>query len=147
MISYPISFYGESMTKPGIESPWLTRASGFEGTCSIPTSFEGPGTDLSPEDYFLLAIKNCFVATFKVYAAYSSLSYRQLHVTAELVVDKNDLGRPVMSSVRLNVELYHPSDLKKAQKIFDKAMASGPILCSVKTQIQSQLQIISGDLP
>lgn len=139
MITYPVSFFGESSTTAGMNVAWKTHASGFESTCSIPKEFEGPGSDFSPEDYYLLALKNCFVATFKVFAEYSKLSFDELNVSAELIVDRNEANRPVMKSIKLVVTLVNVSDEKKAMLLYNKTLANGLILCSVKTEIISEV--------
>ncbi len=141
MINYPVSFFGESLSTSGIASPWKVKSSHFNSTCSIPKEFEGPGSDLSPEDYFLLALQNCFVATFKVFAKYSALEFEELLVHAELVVDKDSDAKPFMKLLNLKIDLKNASDLKKATLLVKKTLENGFILRSVKTQITTEVNI------
>ena len=138
MISYPISFHGASRASSGIQNEWKVTSSGLDTTCSVPKEFEGSGGAFSPEDFFLLSLQNCFVATFKVYAEYSRLSFDQLNVTGELIVDKNDNLKPVMKACKLIIELYNPSDKKKSDLLIKKTLENGFILQSVKTEIITQ---------
>ena len=138
MITYPISFHGSSEAAAGIQSEWKVSSSQFAATCSVPKEFEGSGSTFSPEDFFLLSLQNCFVATFKVYAEYSRLSFDLLNVTGELIVDKNENQKPVMKKLKLRIEISNPSDKKKADLLVKKTMENGFILQSVKTEVVSE---------
>lgn len=143
MIRYPVLFLGESNAVSGIRAPWQTMASGHELSCSVPTEFDGDGTHPSPEDYFLLAIQNCFVATFKVFAEYSKLTYSGLDVSSELVVDRSESGKVTMTELRLHIRLSGVSDEKKARLLVDKTLNTGFIIQSVKTEIIPLITIFS----
>ncbi len=140
MINYPIQFQASAETTSGIQSQWKIEASNFKTTCSIPESFEGPGGTFSPEDFFLLSLQNCFIATFKVFAEYSRFSYESLSVQALLTVDKDTAEKPCMKSVHLKIHLLGVTDLKKAQLLANKTLESGFILRSVKTELTSEIK-------
>ena len=142
MIQYPIQFFGQSDAGPGIQKSWSTEASGFAANCSVPKEFEGDGTFQSPEDFFLLAVQNCFIATFKVYAHYSKLTFNQVTVEGELEVNKTGAGNTVMKSISLKITLSGVSDEKKSRLLVDKTLAQGFIIQSVKSEIKSQLTIL-----
>ena len=142
MIQYPIQFFGQSDAGPGIQKSWSTESSGFSANCSVPKEFEGDGTFQSPEDFFLLAVQNCFIATFKVYAHYSKLAFNQLTVESELEVNKTESGTTVMKSVSFKITLSGVSDEKKARLLVDKTLAQGFIIQSVKSEIKSQVTIL-----
>lgn len=135
MIQYPVTFHGVSEAKAGIQNDWEVTSSGINTKCCVPREFEGSGNSLSPEDFFLLALQNCFVATFKVYAEYSKLDFHDLKVTSELIVDKNESHKPVMKIMKLMIELTGASDQKKAEILVKKTLENGFILQSVKTLI------------
>lgn len=141
MISYPITFKGGAEAGPGMAERWSVFASRFEGTCCVPEEFEGGGGTFSPEDYFLLALENCFIATFKVYAHYSKLSFQNLEVSASLVVDKGEDHKVTMKSLHLAIQLTG-ADEKKAQLLVKKTMDNGFILQSVKTAITYELTLL-----
>ncbi len=142
MATYPVSFFGDSSTTPGIDVSWSTQASNFEVACAVPKEFEGGGQGLSPEDFYLLALQNCFVATFKVFSHYSKLSFEELKVKCELVVDLDDSKKPCMKKILMKIELHKASDLKKAALLVKKALDNGFILQSVKTEIITEIQYL-----
>lgn len=135
MLSYPITFNGSASATSGMKTSWEVEASGFSEQCCVPAEFEGQGGTFSPEDFFLLALENCFVATFKVYAEYSKLNYQALNLKSQLIVDKDESGKPMMSAVHFDIELTGVSDEKRATLLVNKTLDSGFILRSVKTKI------------
>ena len=135
MISYPISFFGEGNATSGIKTPWSNLASEYNADCCVPKEFEGAGGTFSPEDYFLLALQNCFIATFKVYAEYSKVTFGEISVKSELVVDKNENQKPVMKALKMKITVNEPSDERKVKFIVTKTLENGFILNSVKTEI------------
>lgn len=141
MIQYPITFKGGAEAGPGMADNWNVYASRFESTCCVPQEFEGEGGTFSPEDYFLLSLQNCFIATFKVFAQYSRLTFKNLEVAAELIVDKGENHKVVMKSLHLKINLSGVSDEKKTQMLVKKTLENGFILQSVKTEITHDLII------
>lgn len=137
MINYPVSFQGSGNATPGIQNEWKVSSSDFDLTCSVPKEFEGSGKTFSPEDFFLLSLQNCFVATFKVYAEYSKLNFDFLDVSSELIVDKNEAQKPVMKKLKLQIDLTNVSDKKKSDLLIRKTLENGFILQSVKTEIET----------
>jgi organic hydroperoxide reductase OsmC/OhrA len=89
MTKYPVSFFGHSNSTPGIETSWHTQASEFKLECAVPKEFDGGGLNLSPEDFYLLALQNCFLATFKVYGHFSKLNFEKVEVKCELLIWMN----------------------------------------------------------
>ena len=139
MINYPVSFFAESTAPSGLKTSWDVRSSDFEAVCSVPKEFEGNGGSFSPEDFFLLSLQNCFVATFKVYAEYPKLNFDRLDVHGELIVDKDDNQKPMMKIVNLKIAIHNVSDQKKAALLAKKTIENGFILQSVKTEIRHEL--------
>jgi organic hydroperoxide reductase OsmC/OhrA len=135
MLNYPITFKGSASAPSGMKTSWEVEASGFSEKCCVPAEFEGQGGTFSPEDFFLLSLENCFVATFKVYAEYSKLNFRALNLKSQLIVDKDESGKPMMSAVHFDIEIVEASDEKKATLLVYKTLESGFILRSVKTKI------------
>lgn len=141
MINYPVAFEANATTNPGINVTWNSLASDQETVCSIPKEFEGPGGAFSPEDYFLLALQNCFIATFKVFAEHSRLEFDELKVNSKLMVSKDNLGKPWMESAHLTVNISGIKDEKKCNLLIKKTFDSGFILRSVKTNISYDVVI------
>jgi organic hydroperoxide reductase OsmC/OhrA len=141
MITYPITFEGSALATEGIMSSWQTKATDTHLSCSVPKEFEGSSENASPEDYFLLAVMNCFVATFKVYASYSKVAFNELKVAAKLIVDKNQDGKPCMRKVEMDVQLSGISNPARARLLVDKVLANGFILQSVKSELVANLTV------
>ncbi len=145
MIHYPIEFEANASASAGIGQSWSSLASDRESICAVPKEFEGPGNGYSPEDFFVLSIQNCFVATFKVFAEYSRLKYDELLVESQLIVDKDETGKPWMKSIHLSISINGVEDEKKLSLIVKKTFDNGFILRSVKTDITHELEINRGD--
>lgn len=142
MTNYPVSFFGLSSSSPGVAESWPTQASDFKLECSVPKEFDGAGLSLSPEDFYLLSLQNCFLATFKVYAHYSKLNFENIEVKSELVVDMNEAKKPCMRKILMHITLHKASDSKKAELLVKKALENGFILQSVKTEILPNVQYL-----
>lgn len=135
MIQYPLSFFAKANSVAGIQTPWNVESSGTAMSCSIPTEFEGPGGALSPEDLFAQALTNCFLATFKVFVEKSKLTFSDIDVQTELVVDIDDSKKPVMSEAKMKVIISGASSIDRLRVLANKALTSGFILNSVKTRV------------
>lgn len=142
MIQYPLTFQGETVSTAGIANAWKSKASEYELDIDIPKEFEGKGSALSPEDLYLLAIQNCFVATFKVYAEYSRLEFDRVTVDSILTVDKNESGKPVMKKVKLSIAITNPNNATKAKTLVNKVIDNGFILQSIKSEVEFDLEIL-----
>ena len=134
MIKYPIEFSAKTISQSGIQADWISRTEeGLDGKISIPPVFNGPGKGFSPEDLFHLALTNCFVASFKVYAENSHLEYESLSVESKLVVDLNEARSPVMKEFFLDAKIKKPSNPEMALHLAKRASELGFILNSVTT--------------
>jgi organic hydroperoxide reductase OsmC/OhrA len=140
-MKYPMNFVANSSSKSGTGTLWETSASDIQSTLAIPPEFAGPGGGLSPEDLFNQALSNCFVATFKVYAEMSKLSYASVTAASRLTVDLDESKKPVMKTLDVEVTIASPSDAEKARFLAQKAARSGFILNSVKTDCRFHIQI------
>jgi organic hydroperoxide reductase OsmC/OhrA len=131
--SYPLQFEAVTEMENSQVTEWQSRSQDHVSRVSIPPEFEGPGGALSPEDLFNQALANCFVATFKVFAEKSRLSFEKLEVSSRLVVDLDENKKPVMKEFFLEARIHSPTNAEKAMLLARKASQSGFILNSVKT--------------
>jgi organic hydroperoxide reductase OsmC/OhrA len=143
MIQYPLSFFSSASSAYGIQTVWDVESSGHSLRCSIPPEFDGPGGGLSPEDLFAQALTNCFLATFKVYAEKSKLSFSDISSQTELVVDLDEAKRPVMSEAKIKILIRGASAPERLKVLANKALSAGFILNSVKTRVQLELNFSS----
>lgn len=142
MTLYPLVFKAESESLAGIQTPWVSRASeqqGAEATgdlkCAIPPEFEGPGAGSSPEDFFVLALLNCYIATLKVVAEKSKLSFEMLNGSASLTLDKNEAGTPSVKSVNLSFTvsgvLNEDRFTRMMERVSKQCMMINAVKCAV----------------
>lgn len=143
MSKFPLLFNATTKATPGLNTTWESAA--FEQdpiTVAIPKEFEGEGGGFSPEDLYLLALTNCFVATFKYAASKSSLVFDSLKVDTKLVVDLDEGNRPVMKEIHFNTYLSGTAQKEKATRLLTKVEGSCLILNSVKTKVFFHHEII-----
>ena len=144
MIQYPLSFYAQAESEFGIQTPWNAVSSGKQIACAIPKEFEGPGEGISPEDLFAQAITNCFLATFKVYAEKSKLSFCIIQANTELIVDLDERKRPVMKEANLVVTVLGADQPDRLRMLAEKTLKSGFILNSIKTDVNLDMRFEGG---
>lgn len=136
MLSYPMHFKINSSSESGIQTKWFTKAEQLntQVDVAIPPEFAGPGGGHSPEDLYAMALTNCFIATFKVFAEKSRLNFQNIKIQSVLSVDRNEKGQPWMSKIHLNIELTGVSQKENAQRLLEKTSQSCMILNSVLTE-------------
>lgn len=136
MKQYPMKFSVNAESTSGISSSWITKAEKFDGPLqmAIPPEFDGPGNGYSPEDLYAMALQNCFLATFKVFAEKSKLNFKNLNVNSDLFVDRDEKGRPWMAKIHLVIELSGVEQIENAKRLLEKTSQSCMILNSVNTQ-------------
>jgi uncharacterized OsmC-like protein len=145
MIQYPLDFKVSTRSAAPISSTWtsdVTSAGGsLVSTVAIPPEFEGPGGGYSPEDFYALALLNCFVATFKVIAEKSRLQFETLQGEGILQVDRNESGVPWMKSFKMKYVLSGVADAERAKRLLEKTSQSCMILNSVKTEKTFEFEV------
>lgn len=135
MIRYPLHFSVAAKSTPGTNQTWETLVSKQNSLrAAIPPEFDGPGGGFSPEDFYALAILNCFNATFKVIAEKSKFDFKELVLSGVLTVDRDAHGIPWMSHFALKAILSGCSDLERARHLLEKTSQSCLVLNSIRTQ-------------
>ncbi|ASD64599.1 OsmC family protein [Bdellovibrio bacteriovorus] len=136
MSKYPMFFKARAESLSGIQTPWDSKPMSVDAglQMAIPAEFEGPGGGFSPEDLYVMALQNCFVATFKVFAEKSRLAYESLRVESELTVDRDEAGRPWMARCVFAVYLEGCVQIENAKRILARTSENCMILNSVKTE-------------
>lgn len=136
-----MTFQSQTEATADAGQTWTTTSGANASCVAIPPEFSGPGGGLSPEDLFNHALTNCFVATFKVYAKNSRLTFDTVQAHGDLVVDLDENKKPVMKSFKLRAQIIGASDPSKALLLANKAAKSGFILNSVKTLCEFDIQV------
>jgi len=111
-------------------------------TMAIPPHFAGPGGGASPEDLYALALLNCLIATFKVFAEKSNLPFEQISGEATLTPGKDATGKMIMKSIAMSIKVVGSTDKEKCQKLVEKASASCMIINSVNTEKSLTIEIV-----
>jgi organic hydroperoxide reductase OsmC/OhrA len=143
MIQYPLQFSYTSQAAPGIGVSWQTTSpENRESPCAVPPEFEGPGGGYSPEDFFALALLNCFVATFKVIAEKSRVEFQQVSAGGTLTVDRDERGRPSMKMFEIHARITPGAsgDVERIKRVFAKTTESCIVANSVKTEVKFSIE-------
>ena len=135
-MNFPIEFNVSCSSISGISLSWKSKYDGGLIKCSIPNCFEGPGDGASPEDFYALALLNCFIATFKIYAEKSKLSYEKIEGNAKLAVEKNSSNFPSLGKVILNFYLFSVDKQDRAERILNKVKSQSILINSVKSKVE-----------
>jgi organic hydroperoxide reductase OsmC/OhrA len=146
MIHYPLSFPVRVRHAKGTQLPWSSHVSAASPkgllACAIPSEFDGPGGGFSPEDFFALAIANCFTATFQVIAEKSGVRFRDMSVDGSLIVDRDDAGSPWMKSIVLAVQVdAGEADQTRVRHLLEKTAQSCIVMRSIKTEVRFEFTV------
>lgn len=141
MIQYPLFFKAHAEAGTGTRTPWTVRCGDQSALCSVPAEFAGGGGGFSPEDLYLQALSNCFLATLKVYAEASKIEFQRISLESTLTVDKNDQGQPWMKEADFRVFIEGASKPDRLRTLVEKTIRGGFILNSVKTQLNWSVDI------
>lgn len=144
MMTYPMLFKVSAVSPSGIQTTWNSESEQYptQTVMAIPPEFNGPGGGFSPEDIYAMALTNCFVATFKVFAEKSRLQFKDIKIQSTLSVDRNEKGQPWMAKVALHIELTGVSQKENAQRLLEKTSQGCMILNSVLTEKSFEFNIL-----
>ena len=136
MIKYPLTFKAKASATPGINETWTATSHGNPPLpCAIPKEFMGPGGGYSPEDLYGLALINCVIATFKVFAEKSGFTYEQIEGSADIIIDRGEGGKPWINRIDLHLSLSGASDKAKGETLLKEAKAACIVCSSMKTEV------------
>lgn len=135
MVKFPIRFEARAASPAGAGTTWKAESGSLSPIVSaIPPEFNGPGGGYSPEDLFALALLNCLIATFKVYAEKSNVTFREIQAKADLTVDKVP-GQSgfMMTQADVFLDVAGASDPELGKKLLNAAIKDCAISNSIKT--------------
>ncbi|MFN7453225.1 MAG: OsmC family protein [Pseudobdellovibrionaceae bacterium] len=143
MLKFPMLFPISSDSASGIQTPWVSGVPGRQVQCAIPPEFSGPGGGFSPEDLYGMALNNCFVATFKVYAERSRLQFLNIKIDSQLSVDRDETGSPIMKHIEMKIVLSGAVAQKDlAERLLQKTSETCMVLNSTKTTKKFSFELI-----
>lgn len=135
MVKFPVHFEVGATAQAGVSTIWKGEAQHLPAIpCAIPPEFMGPGGGYSPEDLFALALLNCLIATFKVYAEKSKLVFQEIRGRVQLTVDRlpGEAGF-AMTQADVYLDVSGASDRERTKKLLDAAVKDCAISNSIKT--------------
>jgi uncharacterized OsmC-like protein len=135
MIKFPMKFEVQAHATPGAASQWTAQTDLLPPIPSaIPPEFMGPGGGYSPEDLFALALLNCLIATFKVYAEKSGVNFRDIQGKVILTVDKLP-SQPGFAMTQADVffDITGVQDEAKVRKLMESSIRDCAVSNSIKT--------------
>lgn len=118
---------------------WPTE-SRDEFEVGIPPEFGGDFDGAAPENYYAVALTNCYVATFKVVADNSEFRFREIEANGTLRLRPAD-GTTVVDSFDLVIDLHVDSASRKAEIILERAREHCFILNSVDFPVSFNYEI------
>ena len=134
MIKFPMKFEVMAAASAGIQANWTGQSDQLPPIPSaIPPEFMGPGGGYSPEDLFALALLNCLIATFKVYAEKSKAEFREIRGKVVLTVDKVLPQGFAMTNAEIFFDITGSTDSEKLRKVLDSAIKDCAVSNSMKT--------------
>lgn len=138
----PLRFCSSSLSSSDVAESWTSRASSFEVQSDIPKDFGGNEKGFSPEDYFSLALQNCFIATFKVIAHKSKLVFSEISIDLILELGKDENQVMIMKEASFKINLMGSQDKERALRLLEKTAKNCMILNSVKTRLKFDFNVV-----
>ena len=90
-----------------------------------------------------MALNNCFVATFKVYAERSRLQFLNIKIDSQLSVDRDETGSPIMKHIEMKIVLSGADTQKDlAERLLQKTSETCMVLNSTKTTKKFSFELI-----
>jgi len=132
--------YESSAIADDTSDGWKTSSRG-EYDVGITPEFDGEFEGPAPENFYVIALTNCYIATFKKMASNSGLSFDNITADGTLRLRPSD-GTTVVDSFELNVELTVSEKTNKTGIILERTSEYCFILKSVSFDINISYNII-----
>lgn len=149
MVNYPLNIESTTDAKSGIQNEWSSTAGSFGPIgLSIPREFDGPNTQMSPEDLFAMSLVNCFTATFKVVAEKANLSFGDLKGRAVVAIDHSPehRGEVLVTSVHFKFTLSGVEESEKAERLLEQTSRQCILINSILAQTEFEFEVLGREL-
>ena len=141
MVEYAEDYHASARATADGDS-WATESRGqFE--VGIPPEFGGEFDGPAPENYYAVALTNCYVATFTVIADNSDLEFEELVANGTLKLRPDD-GTTAVDSFELAVELHTGAATRKTDVILERTREHCFILDSVDFDVSVDWTVVTG---
>ena len=143
MIKYPLTFSASASANSGIKTMWSSTAADLDPvSCTIPVAFNGLGNGYSPEDLMAMAVINCFIATFKVFAHHANLEFQKLEVNADLEINRAPSGQVGLTQLVVDVVIQGAIDLDKANLILEETRKNCLMANALKIDVKFNMRTL-----
>jgi len=133
MPTYPLTFSVSTTDSDPKADHWNHEEGDALLQVAIPEEFGGSGNGYSPEDFLGMALTNCFLATFRVYAKLSKLSYEELEVSVSYDVDYGEKKQLQVTRAHFNVALRAGNE-ERMSRLLKKVSTGCIMLNSLKVE-------------
>jgi len=140
MVTYSEDYHATATANDDADAWSSESRTTFE--VGIPPEFGGDFDGAAPENYYAVALTNCFVATFKVMADNSDVSFEELRADGTLRL-RPDGKTTVVDSFELDVELQTASADRKTEVLLERTEGNCFILSSVDFPVTVTTDIVS----
>lgn len=137
-------FYKVSAECDGSETP-VTVTSGASNALlsGAPKQFGGSGEHWSPEDFFVAAVADCFVLTFKAIARGKKLPWHSVKCEATGTLDRVD-GKTMFTTIDIRCSLVIEGDeIEKARDILQQSEQQCLVTNSIASKINFEILEVS----
>lgn len=138
MVEYSEDYFGTATATADADG-WQTASRG-EFEVGIPPEFGGEFDGAAPENYYTMALTNCFLATFKVMADNSGVSFEEITARGTLRLRPED-GTTVVDSFDLDVRLEAEEAGRMAELLLERTMDHCFILDSVAFDVNVSTEL------
>lgn len=106
-----------------VEGVISVSSSGLETLPSLaPAEFGGPGDLWSPETFFVAAVADCFILTFRAVARGSHFEWNSVSCQVDGVLDRVDrVTRFTEFHVHVTLRVPADTDMQKAERLIEKS--------------------------
>lgn len=132
--------YESSAVADDTSDGWTTSSRG-EYDVGITPEFDGEFEGPAPENYYVIALTNCYIATFKKIASNSGLSFENIDADGTLRLRPSD-GTTVVDSFELTVELTVSEASNKVDILLERTSEYCFILNSVAFDVDISHNIV-----
>jgi len=107
-----------------------------------PTEFGGPGDRWSPESLLMAAVADCFTLSFRAIAGASKLSFTQLDVDVNGVLDKVERKMKFTEIVlKASLQVSESTDPAKAERLLEMAEQTCLVTNSLNVDCELQAEV------
>lgn len=132
----------EGSAPAGLQTRWEVASHDLSPiSCAIPPEFRGPGGGYSPEDLLGFAAISCLMATFKVFASLSSLTFEEVRAQATLIVDRPQ-GKPAaITQLLITLHVIGASNKEMALKLLEESKKNCLVTSALNIEKSYQFEV------